>query len=258
MGTRYRGGAECRQDAGGTECRQDAGGTEGRPDGGGTKGEHDAGGAKEGDRALLCGIHDRGYLPHWKGEGATYFVTFRLCDSLPQAVLRQFEAEREEILQRERTHGRMVSAVEKRRLAELFSERIEAYLDAGHGACWLRRPELADLVAQALPHFAGTRYELFAWVVMPNHVHVVVAPREIHTLSSILHSWKSYTANEANKRLNRVGQPFWQHEAYDHRVRDEEEFVRVCAYVERNPVTAGLCRQPEEWRWSSAYGVRGF
>jgi len=93
-------------------------------------------------------------------------------------------------------------------------------------------------------------------VVMPNHVHVVVAPRDGHTLSGVLHSWKSYTANEANGILNRVGQRFWQPESYDHLIRDDEELYFCCEYTMNNPVAAGLCRRPEDWPYSSAYVPR--
>jgi putative DNA methylase len=130
---------------------------------------------------------------------------------------------------------------------------VDTYLDAGHGECFLREPDIAELVAGALRHFDGQRYELRAWVVMPNHVHGVVWPMPSHTLSEILHSWKSFTASQANRRLNRIGQDFWQTESYDHLVRDDEDLHRCCHYTTMNPVDAGLCERPEAWRWSSAY-----
>jgi REP element-mobilizing transposase RayT len=104
-----------------------------------------------------------------------------------------------------------------------------------------------------LPFFAGQRYELHAWVVMPNHVHAVVWPRPPETLSRVLHSWKSYTATQANKIAKRVGHSFWQSESFDHLTRDDDDRARCMAYTLDNPVTARLCARPEDWPWSSAY-----
>ena len=109
------------------------------------------------------------------------------------------------------------------------------------------------LVAGAVTFFDGERYDLHAWVVMPNHVHAVFWPRPGHTLSSIEHSWKSFTANEANKLLSRAGEHFWQKESYDHWIRDDEEHARLCAYVADNPVKAKLCARPEDWPCSSCH-----
>ncbi|GIV02400.1 MAG: hypothetical protein KatS3mg082_3032 [Nitrospiraceae bacterium] len=197
--------------------------------------------------SLRAGYHDRGYLPHWKAEGATYFVTFRLADTLPKSFLDRLEEEqRQEEARLQREHGQIPEEA-KRQLKEKISEKIEEYLDKGSGACWLRKPEIAELVANALRHFNGTRYRLHGFVIMPNHVHVLVTPQGDHTLSSILHSWKSYTANEANKLLGRKGRDFWQRESYDHLVRNEKDFLRIWQYMLANPVKAGLCEHPEEW-----------
>jgi REP element-mobilizing transposase RayT len=92
-----------------------------------------------------------------------------------------------------------------------------------------------------------------AWVVMPNHVHVVIWPKPPNTLSGILHSWKSFTAHEINKLLPEKAVPFWQRESYDHLIRDEDELGRCCQYTLMNPVNAGLCAEGHLWRWSSGY-----
>ena len=203
--------------------------------------------------ALLSGWHERGYLPHVKAEGGTYFVTFRLADTLPKDVLQRYHFEREDVVKRAKAMGRKPTRDEEERLAALQSERVEAYLDAGHGKCWLKHPHIAGMVAGALKHFDGERYSLHAWVVMPNHVHVVVTPRAGHTLSAILHSWKSFTAHAVQKvaQPSRLqipkGEAFWQRESYDHRLRDEADFARVCEYTIQNPVNAGLCEKAEEW-----------
>jgi len=131
--------------------------------------------------------------------------------------------------------------------------RVERFLDRGVGACWLRRPDLAELMSNALRHFDGQRYRLSAWVVMPNHVHAVLWPMPNHLLGDILKSWKGYTAHEFNQRLQQTGQTFWQPESFDHWIRNDDEKARICRYVVHNPVPARLCATPEEWRWSSAW-----
>lgn len=213
---------------------------------------------------LRSGIHTRGYLPHVKREGAGYFVTFRLADSLPREVFFKLQQERAERLNRvclQQSATGKVQATKSRSAAlqEIerdYFRRIEEYLDKGSGECWLRRPEIAGLVGGALGLFQGERYQLRAWVVMPNHVHVVLWPMPNHTLSAILKGWKGYTAREANKLLGRTGQSFWQRESYDHWIRNDVEHHRCCRYVTNNPVKARLCRAAEDWPWSSAWRRR--
>ena len=204
-------------------------------------------------RRLVAGLHARGKLPHLKREGVAYFITFRLADSLPRAALERLKQEREAIVQQARAANRPLAWHEEQQLFLWYSERVEAFLDAGAGECWLRRPDIANLLAGAINFFTDERYDLRAWVVMPNHVHVVFRPHPDHTVSEIEHSWKSFTANEANRLLNRVGEHFWQKESYDHWIRDDAERARLCAYVTDNPVKARLCSQPTDWPWSSAH-----
>ncbi len=109
------------------------------------------------------------------------------------------------------------------------------------------------MIADALRHFHEKHYLLDEWVVMPNHVHLVLWPMPNHTLSDILRSRKRHTAREANLILGRTGETFWQHESYDHWIRNDEEKTRIRRYIRNNPVTAKLCQSPEEWRWGSAY-----
>jgi REP element-mobilizing transposase RayT len=134
-----------------------------------------------------------------------------------------------------------------------YSDRVDKYLDAGHGTCYLRDPALASLVSNAVQFFEGQRYELRAWVVMPNHAHVVVWPMPGYTLSDILHSWKSFTSHKINAYLPTKVVPFWQGESYEHLIRDDEDLHRCCHYTLMNPVNANLCARPEDWQWSSAY-----
>ena len=201
---------------------------------------------------LVAGVHSRGALPHLKREGGSYFVTFRLAGTLPREVLRQLKREREVILERAEVENRPLTWPEQKELFNWYAEKVDGYLDAGRGDCWLRRTDIAELVAGALKFFDGQRYTLRAWVVMPNHVHVVLRPEPPHTLSGILKSWKSCTAVHANRLLLREGDPFWQSESYDHCCRDADDTARCCAYTTMNPVNARLCGRPEDWRWSSA------
>src|SRR5690348_11326159 len=207
-----------------------------------------------GDKELLVtGLHSRGALPHLKREGGTYFVTFRQAGTLPEEVLLQFKPEREAILRQAEVAKRPLTWHEQEELFRWYSNRVDKYLDAGYGICHLREPELAGIVAGAIRFFDGQRYELRAWVVMPNHVHAVVWPMPGWTLGNILHSWKSYSAHKINHHLPSPVVPFWQSESYDHLVRDDEDLHRCCQYTLMNPVNAGFCAQPEDWKWSSAH-----
>ncbi len=175
-------------------------------------------------------------LPHWRQEGATYFFTFRLGDSLPREKRDALRAERKEWLRR---HPPPRSAALLQRFQALFSARIEQYLAAGCGACWLRRREMQDEVENAMRHFRGERYSLGEYVVMPNHVHGLVTPVTGWDLSDILHSWKSFTANKINRAVGRQGQ-LWQEETFDRIVRDEEELAAYERYIRGNLVEARL------------------
>jgi REP element-mobilizing transposase RayT len=206
---------------------------------------------------LRSGIHSRGYLPHVKREGAAYFVTFRLADSLPKEVLLGFERERASRLRRLKDfekRGETVNDSEEE-IARDFSRLIERYLDRGAGACHLRRADIADITAGSLRHFHEMRYLLHEWVVMPNHVHALVWPMPNFLLSDIVKTWKQFTAGRAKKILAMGKEPFWQREPYDHWIRNDAEKDRIARYIRRNPVTAGLCDLPENWRWSSASGL---
>jgi REP element-mobilizing transposase RayT len=223
-----------------------------------------ASGVKAEMNSLRSGIHTRGYLPHVKREGARYFVTFRLADSLPKEVLFKLQSERAQRLTQyyaRRDAAKMLGTVspEAGALEDLernYYRKLEQYLDRGCGECWLRRPEIADLVANALRFFVGERYQLSAWIVMPNHVHAVLWPMPNHILSEITQSWKRFTAREANRLLQRTGQAFWQPEVFDHWIRNDKEHARCCHYVVNNPVKARLCAAPEDWRWSSGWRER--
>ena len=184
------------------------------------------------------GWYSRGYLPHFDAERKTQTMIFRLFDSMPQAVI---DTWREELISLPKDEHDL----ERRK-------RIDAYLDKGYGSCYLREGRIAEIVQDALLRFDGERYYLHAWVVMPNHVHVLYTPEVNWELSQIAHSWKSYTASACNKALGRKGD-FWQPEPFDRYIRDERHFANAVTYIENNPIKAGLCNEPENWRWCSAY-----
>jgi putative transposase len=124
---------------------------------------------------------------------------------------------------------------------------------ANVGPRWLIEPRIAAIVAEALQHGDQVRrsYDLFAWVVMPSHVHMVMDP--VIPLSEIMRWLKASTGNRANKLIGKTGTPFWQREYYDRWIRSPKELSSVIGYVEDNPVRSGLAANPEEWRWSSAF-----
>jgi REP element-mobilizing transposase RayT len=182
------------------------------------------------------GWHSRGYLPHFEGEESLQFVTFRLFDSLPAVLLKRwrFELEKEKV----------------KEIDAALRKRIEFYLDQGHGSCFLSRPDIANTVQDALLHLDNKKYRLIAWVVMPNHVHLLAKLLPDISLWSVMKTLKGYTAREANKSLNRQGR-FWQEEYFDRYIRDEKHFFATITYIENNPVKAGLCKNSEDWLYSS-------
>jgi REP element-mobilizing transposase RayT len=198
---------------------------------------------------IQSGYHSRGYLPHIKVEGAAYFVTFRLADSLPRYVVTRLKEQRDDLLHRSHTAANSEDDL-RRAVFAWYAAEVDSLLDRNLGVSWLRDERIAGLVAEALRHFAGHRHTLHAWCAMPNHVHVVIRPTALHTLDTILQSWKSYTAHAANRLLGRTG-PFWQRESYDHWIRDDADLTHCCRYTEENPVKAGLCKSASDWPWSS-------
>jgi len=180
-------------------------------------------------------IRTGGALPHWEQGSVWYFVTFRLADALPSAVVEEMKQQREHWKQ---THNlNNLSSEELIEYHRLFSERYENLLNAGSGSCVLRDPAVADIVQSALRFFDGRRYILDEAIVMPNHTHVLVKPLAGHGLVEILHSWKSFTANQINRKLQLSGQ-LWQHESFDHIVRNEAAMQAIRRYIRENPAKA--------------------
>jgi type I restriction enzyme R subunit len=190
-------------------------------------------------------VRYQNHLPHWRQEGVTYFVTFRLGDAIPQAKLERWKQEREWWMEAHglSANGNLEELPEEKRdeYHRRFTKTFHDWLDAGSGSCALRDSRCAEIVGNSLNHFSGERYDLGSWVVMPNHVHALVGPLANHFLQDILHSWKSFTAHAINKLLGLTG-PFWQHESYDHIVRSEEQFAHYQKYIRENPLKAKLRR----------------
>ncbi|MCB0196168.1 MAG: transposase [Anaerolineae bacterium] len=211
---------------------------------------------------LTYKLRYRRHLPHIQPPGATLFVTFRLAGSIPQPVLQQLLAEAEQI---DKTLRTMANAAERAQQAALEQRRMfgkwDGALDtANSGPFWLRQKEIARIVVDEMHRQDNQTYSLDAFCVMPNHVHMVFTPlpannngdnqtERYHALSRIMQALKGRSAIQANAQLGREGQ-FWQHESYDHVIRDEDEWRRIVEYVLHNPVKAGLVNDWEDWPWT--------
>jgi REP element-mobilizing transposase RayT len=175
-------------------------------------------------------------LRHWQQEGALYFLTFRPADAVPEHLLDQWSAEREAWLSH---HPPPWTAEAEAEYHRRFSGAMERRLDAGHGSCALRRPECRAHVEEALRHFDGERCAHIAWVIMPNHVHVLVVLNSSFSLEDIVHSWKRHSAVSINRVLGRSG-TLWQKDYFDRLVRDQDHFANCVRCIRRNPVKAKL------------------
>ena len=177
-------------------------------------------------------------LPHWRQEGATYFVTFRLHDSLPQTKLVELRAIKAD-WERRHPPPRSVEVLED--LTRETMRRVEMWLDQGMGCCCLRSPSASRVVEETLHATDGTACELDCYVIMPNHVHAVVRPLHstVTSLEKVLQSWKGATARTINAHLGRSG-TLWQRESFDRIIRDEEHLWRTIQYIGENPRKANL------------------
>ena len=190
------------------------------------------------DFRITCGAN----LPHWYQPGVTYFVTFRTKDSIPLEVAHRWHAERSHWLEQ---HGISPSQSDwknlfsslppgkRRQFHETFSRQYMENLDKGWGSCPLRDPRLSKLVADSLLHFDGERYRMGSFVVMPNHVHLIVGLKGSTDIVGQCFSWKKFTAGQINELTGLPGR-FWQEETFDHLVRSPEQFDAVEQYIARN------------------------
>jgi len=206
-------------------------------------------------------------LPHIQRPGAILFVTSRLAGSLPADLVEQWKQEQAWLDRLAVSHPSRFE-VYKVRFERRWFAKFQNLLDAGsHGPVWLREPRIANLVTDSLHYRDGRVFRLDCFSVMPNHAHMVFKPLPLqreavkvqaqepdtkppyHSLASIMHSLKGYTAYKANRILEREGE-FWAHESYDHSVRDFEEWNRIVAYVLNNPVKAGFVKHWSDWPWN--------
>lgn len=208
-----------------------------------------------------------GNIPHYDIEGAYQTITYRLGDSLPVEVLKEFG-------ETGGTGGSPVDSPhyiktpEEKKSEDQRRHKIEKYLDAGHGACVLQRPEIAKIVIDNWHFFDSQRYDLIAYVVMPNHVHVLIKTYKEWMLRDVVHGWKSFTGKEIKKELLKTGEPpvppaispavppslaqsVWQSNYWDRFIRNEQHFYNTVQYIHNNPVKAGLCKEPKDWYGSS-------
>ena len=173
----------------------------------------------------------KGCLPHWHQTGKITFVTFRLGDSIPQKVIDEI------LLEYELKVSLHKDCLDKKEL-EIWRwekyNRIEKYLDNGSGECLLENVQCRDIVAETLLHFDDERYKVFAFVIMPNHVHVLMMPLGRWVMQDIMKSIKHYSALQINRLLKRNGN-VWQRESFDRIIRDEEQYMNVLKYIYRNP-----------------------
>ncbi len=181
-------------------------------------------------------------LPHWNQEGVIYFVTFHLADSLPARKLAALKEEKNRWLEVNRPPLNETLMKEYR---ERFSGRVQQWLDSGHGSCVLAQLEVSTIVEGVLNFFNGNRYVLGENVVMPNHVHALIQPLADNSISQILHSWKSFSANQINRITHRQG-PVWHQESFDRIVRSPANLIRVQEYIRNNPHALAPDRYAEE------------
>jgi putative transposase len=196
-------------------------------------------------------------LPHWRQEGVTYFVTFRLGDSIPEAVRARWEEEKALWLKAraityDGERGRWqeafarLSATEQFRFRQHFNRQVESCLDHGLGECHLRAQECLDIVRAKIFADDGKRYHLGDLIIMPNHVHLLLTPVPGEELEMILKRMKGGSAAEYNRLLHRSG-TFWQAESYDHIVRSLEQLQAFRKYIRENPMKAGITVASAAW-----------
>ncbi|MBM4074101.1 MAG: hypothetical protein FJ267_00470 [Planctomycetes bacterium] len=196
-------------------------------------------------------------LPHWSQAGVVCFITWRTNDSIPADVLERWRHERHQWL---RNHSINPRALDwRKRLRELapetqrdfysqFSTKWHHQLDACHGSCVLKAPDLGQKVAESLLKFDGDRYEMTDFVVMPNHVHILASFRDEESMLNQCEGWKHFQAVQINRAIGSSGR-FWQQDGFDHLVRSEEQFLHFRCYIADNPRSARL-RPGEFVVWS--------
>lgn len=177
--------------------------------------------------------YSRGDLPHFETSARLQMITYRLADSVPQDVVRAL-------------HARMMDGGSQTQ----YRLKIENLMDSGLGSCCLRDPANAAIVRDTWLFQNHRDYRLHAWVIMPNHVHVLVDVFPHATLPDIVKAWKSISARKIQAQRGQVGS-LWQKEYWDRYIRNGVHYERAVNYIYENPVDAGLARKSEEWLWSN-------
>lgn len=180
-------------------------------------------------------------LPHWRQDGVTSFVTWRLADALPAPIQSQWRSERDAWLL---THPKPWDEKTEAAYHRTFSDQFDAWLDAGSGSCLLRELPVRAHLDAALLGRHGVEYELHAFVVMPNHVHVLFSPYEHRPWERIVGAWKSISAHRINRAVGRRG-ALWQEESWDRMIRHAQQFTACRKYIRDNPIRARL--GPDEY-----------
>jgi len=178
----------------------------------------------------------RRHLPHWRQEGATYAVTFRQADSIPQAQLQALKRWR---VIWEEQHPEPRTETEWKGFVQEISSRTERWMDEGYGSCAFRESRFSEMMSNSLLHFQDQHHFTSCFVVMPNHIHAVIRPRPNFELEGCLKRIKRYVSRQVNKALHQEG-AFWEEESYDRIIRDEEHLWNVVQYIGRNPGKAGI------------------
>ena len=185
--------------------------------------------------------------PHWSQAGAVVFITFRTQDSIPIKVLQLWEQQKQEWLRHRGINSSAhwseivptLSQIDRSEFLTTFNRCRETYLDTCHGRCLLKKPELAQVVADALLHFDGNRYHMGDFIVMPNHVHLLAVFPAEEAMKVQCGSWLHYSAFRINQTLREKGK-LWQQEPFDHLVRSPEQYEYLRKYIEDNPKKAGI------------------
>ncbi len=175
-------------------------------------------------------------LPHWHRDCCIQFVTFHLADSLPASVRKELQTIKEQFI---KDNPLPWSEDVTSRFNRMFPSVINDYLDAGYGCCCLKQPECGEIMKNAIEYFDGDRYVIHRYVIMPNHVHILVELTGLYGLSQICKSWKNYSALHINRILGKTGE-FWHHESWDRMIRNERHYENVVGYIEKNIKQGGV------------------
>ena len=191
-------------------------------------------------------------LPHYQPAEATFFVTFRLADSIPKDVIRRLK-ENHQLIKKGILAQKDLTEKERRELQyaaqkQLFAD-TDAFLDTNpNEPYWLKEKAVAEIVSEAIHYRDMKQYDLQAYTIMPNHVHMMMTLLpDAPVLFKVMQHLKRNAAKMSNKVLGRTGLAFWEDESYDHVVRDEKEFYRILNYILRNPIKAGFVKEWQNW-----------